>query len=463
MRQNQLRIFPGIFIYILLWCNANDLHAQLFAPLSGSGDITQYTTYPVNDTIFVFNTPDNSGETVRGSLTAEYPSGNQLLTYSWSMFNPQSLTFDPLKTESNVASSSLNGLDDGCYQVRITDGAALDTVFRAWVYINHADSLHVEAEKNSQGKIKMFKYTCDYLDLNATASDDAFTYFDLATGDTLHLKRDLQIKWTSDPETIIPHASSKLEIRTFDPPPFNTTYTITVKDIYGIEKSDKVVYESIVTKASFKIAVKGYFEKEFSESDLTGSAPLTAKFTNTSQNGIKFEWTFMDTLLPGHQDIHLTTSDTLEEPEYKYYVPRSYFVKLLSTSDAGCVDSFTVASVDYPGPIVVEESVMEAPNFFTPNDDGFNDYFYVYNKSLKSFHLVIYSRTGRKVYEYFYNESEHADWKGWDGKVNGSNRPAPPGIYYYVVEAYGWDNIHYKIPDKVYKGFFHLFTGKDNW
>ncbi|HYX06880.1 MAG TPA: gliding motility-associated C-terminal domain-containing protein [Bacteroidales bacterium] len=463
MRKSKLQIYSGILFYTLLLCKPINLHAQLFAPLSSAGDTTQYSTFPVNDTIFVFNTPNNSGETVNGSLTAEYPSGDQLLTFGWSRFNTQSLSFDPLKTESNVATSSLEGLNDGCYRVRITDGAALDTVFRAWIYINHADSLHVEAEKNSQGKIKMFRYTCDYLDLNATASDDVFTYFDLATGDTLHLNKDFEILWTSDPETIIPHASERLEIRTYDPPPFNTTYTITITDPYGIEKSDNVIYESIVTKADFKIAVKGYFEKEFTESDLTGSAPLTAKFTNTSQNGVKFEWTFMDTLLPGHQDINLTTTDTLEEPEYKYYVPRSYYVKLVSTSNAGCIDSFSVESVDYPGPIIVEESVLEAPNFFTPNNDGYNDYFYVYNKSLKSFHMSIYSRTGSKVYEYYYNEADHADWKGWDGKVNGSNRSAPPGIYYYVVEAYGWDNKHYKIPDKVYKGFFHLFVGKENW
>ena len=35
------------------------------------------------------------------------------------------------------------------------------------------------------------------------------------------------------------------------------------------------------------------------------------------------------------------------------------------------------------------------------------------------------------------------EWKGWDGNVNSSSVKAAPGVYFYVIRAYGWDNVLY--------------------
>ena len=70
---------------------------------------------------------------------------------------------------------------------------------------------------------------------------------------------------------------------------------------------------------------------------------------------------------------------------------------------------------------------------------------------------MIFNRWGKVV-----NRSKGddiRDWKGWDGYIGDSQRPAPEGVYYFVLRAQGWDGIDYEFPDRDMerKGFFHLF------
>ena len=91
--------------------------------------------------------------------------------------------------------------------------------------------------------------------------------------------------------------------------------------------------------------------------------------------------------------------------------------------------------------IVVDPSELSIPNVFTPNGDGMNDNFVVESKSLRNISMEIFSRSGLKVYS-FYGEAEILrDWTGWDGNVNSSSVKASPGIYFYIIRAYGWDDI----------------------
>ena len=68
---------------------------------------------------------------------------------------------------------------------------------------------------------------------------------------------------------------------------------------------------------------------------------------------------------------------------------------------------------------------------FTPNGDGKYDEFRVAYRSLRDFHIWVYNRWGKLVYE----STDPA--KGWDGNING--RPAAEGAYFYVVRAMGTD------------------------
>jgi hypothetical protein len=79
----------------------------------------------------------------------------------------------------------------------------------------------------------------------------------------------------------------------------------------------------------------------------------------------------------------------------------------------------------------------------------------VESKSLRMISMEVYSRSGIRVYS-FYGEGEALrEWQGWDGNVNNSSRKATPGVYFYIIRAYGWDDVKYD--SKEQRGFVHLY------
>jgi gliding motility-associated-like protein len=67
------------------------------------------------------------------------------------------------------------------------------------------------------------------------------------------------------------------------------------------------------------------------------------------------------------------------------------------------------------------------PNAFTPNNDGTNDIFLpVVIKNLVSYHMVIFNRWGRKVFE---SVDSSVGWNGFEYDL-----PGEIGAYYWSVE-----------------------------
>ena len=82
--------------------------------------------------------------------------------------------------------------------------------------------------------------------------------------------------------------------------------------------------------------------------------------------------------------------------------------------------------------VAIAESFLSVPNVFTPNEsDDINSEFRVAYQSLREYHIWIYNRWGKLVYE----STDPA--KGWDGTING--KKAAVGAYYYVIRALGTD------------------------
>lgn len=84
-------------------------------------------------------------------------------------------------------------------------------------------------------------------------------------------------------------------------------------------------------------------------------------------------------------------------------------------------------NLDYslPPPI---PGFITSTNVFTPNGDGLNDHFLLNENSyryIKDFHLQVFNRWGRKVFETDDLTSQ------WDGKINGNN--ASEGVYYWMA------------------------------
>ncbi len=91
-------------------------------------------------------------------------------------------------------------------------------------------------------------------------------------------------------------------------------------------------------------------------------------------------------------------------------------------SDSACVDYDRC--MDY-----------SLPNFFSPNDDGYNDYFEAFSHEFAGgFNIQIFNSWGRLVFE-----STDPDFK-WDGKDIHSKQNCPDGAYYYIanIEVNGW-------------------------
>jgi gliding motility-associated-like protein len=383
--------------------------AQLSAP--GMSAI-RYTSYTSKDPVFIFC---NASGSQKGALNASSPGGTGPFNFSWYKWSDATNGFIIIP---GVTTSTINNLDEGGYQVRITDLGGYDTSLVGWIFIDKPFSL---AELKNR--------TCDYVALNGEAAIDTFFYKNPTDGLPVKLPDGVKFLWSSDPSSSIPFPDFEIDPQTFNPPLVDVTYKLQVSDSFGCISESSFFYESIHVKADFSVDPN------------KGEAPLKVAFTDKSIRGSIYRWEFGD----GKDSISV-----LSNPEpHIYYKPGEYFVKLTITSDKGCVDTLRSEK------IVVDPSELSIPNVFTPDGDGINDNFMVESKSLRLISVEVFSRSGMKVYS-FYGEGENLrEWQGWDGNVNASSIKASPGVYFYIIRAYGWDDVDYNSKD--YRGFVYLY------
>ena len=148
------------------------------------------------------------------------------------------------------------------------------------------------------------------------------------------------------------------------------------------------------------------------------SGPLEVAFYSNPTPAAQFyKWSIYHST-----ELIVTRND--KDIRYTFSEPGSYRV-VCAVNNAICAsDSMEVT-------VAVAESYLAVPNVFTPNGDGKNDEFRVAYRSLRDFHIWVYNRWGKLVYE----STDPA--KGWNGNING--RPAAEGAYFYVVRAMGTD------------------------
>jgi gliding motility-associated-like protein len=406
------------------------LMAQLTAPGSVS---MRNVTYPSvtgrKDKAFFYC---NSLGTERGTLTAARPNSSGTHNFTWYKWNDLTTSFSTsIQTDSGVTSSTINNLTEGGYKVDIDNSGTYDTTLAGWIFF----------DKPPVAIAALAQQLCYRVALSgtATAGIDKFYYKDINTGVTLSLNNEVGHVWSSDPASYIPapdvYLNPKIENYPSEPPfiQYNlpledVTYKLKVTTL-GCSNESSFFYHSIHVKADF-------------EADpVDGDAPLEVSFTNKSVRDSINTWEFGDKTIPS----------SLETPDpHTYYVPGKYSVTLIIESSHHCVDSLRMDSL-----IVVERSTLDIPNVFTPNDDGFNDRFMVYGKSLRFVSMEIYSQSGMKVYGFSGEGEILKNWTGWDGNINNSSIKASIGVYFYVIRALGWDDISYD--GKKYRGFVYLY------
>jgi len=90
----------------------------------------------------------------------------------------------------------------------------------------------------------------------------------------------------------------------------------------------------------------------------------------------------------------------------------------------GCSNNRVFTVVETDNPVDPTDGIM---NLFTPNGDGFNDYWLIDLDTYGPAKVAVYSRNGRQVY------SSNDYQNDWEGRFNGN--PLPEGTYYYLIEA----------------------------
>ena len=85
---------------------------------------------------------------------------------------------------------------------------------------------------------------------------------------------------------------------------------------------------------------------------------------------------------------------------------------------------------------VFKDCYLDIPNSFTPNGDGFDDYFIprqLLSRGILSFKMNVFNRWGEVVFE-----TNKVDGRGWDGKFN--DKEQPTGVYIYMIDVVFKDN-----------------------
>lgn len=124
-----------------------------------------------------------------------------------------------------------------------------------------------------------------------------------------------------------------------------------------------------------------------------------------------------------------TTVQNLDSFNILLYPLRSSYVGVEVIDSNGCKDS------DQLWITVLSNPDIKVPNIFSPDGDGFNDYFFIKtNKGVKSIReFKIFDRWGELLY-FKNNLRLNVPIDGWDGKFNGT--PVQVGVYvcYFTIE-----------------------------
>ena len=175
----------------------------------------------------------------------------------------------------------------------------------------------------------------------------------------------------------------------------------------------------------------------------SGEAPVTVRLFANSEEvdgySLVCSWEFKR---EGEEEPYLVRYDKEVELEIRESGATIIQPKIVYTNRNNSDDILEYGDFE-PFRIVLSASALEAPNAFSPNGDGINDYYNVTKaQSIVSFHAAIYNRWGQQLYSWGIDQMGCEDC-GWDGTYKGKNVRA--GVYYVVINAMGADGIKYEI------------------
>jgi len=144
----------------------------------------------------------------------------------------------------------------------------------------------------------------------------------------------------------------------------------------------------------------------------------TITFIDNSTNASSWFWNFGD---PSSGSSNITSE---QSPVHSYSNQGTFVIWLTVESSGGCRDSISKEIM------IKDQYTFYAPDAFTPDGDGINDYFMPtgINFDINNFELFIYDRWGGEIYR------TKDMSKPWNGAVKNSNAKAESGVYVWMVK-----------------------------
>ena len=475
MQFNYRFLFLVVFTFIV----GLTTNAQIFGPNRDWVSATRYTNTLEQDSLFIFF------DTNPPLLRAQF-SDSSASTYAWYKYDPNyNVTSGLSKMErfrpvANPTDSLVGNASPGGYMVevkRIADDS-LET-YIGWLMVDNIiiESLHVVNNSCENLQLIVITNPVSAYDVNAQ-----FTYYDIsreahqelsalssggyfATNSFQSLNTEVVVQAQVHP-SVLPFIFIEYEnpkSGKFYGPLYDAAYLFSVTTPFGrgTEEAQTEEISAVATQADFDIKFwaedNGDFGSPVTDAIPSGEALLRMKLESKSVNVDSLYWNILndklrfaqggDSIVWSYRSLFPESS---AEPDSKKMIPGFYGVEHIAsktTANLRCRDTL-LRTVD-----VDTSFIRDIPNVFTPS--GSAPYFKISEdnlRSIKSFKIVIVNRTGQQVYRYV---GDPKQWEGWNGKIDGTKGDAPAGVYYFVIDAVGWDGTRYR--NGQYKGFVHLY------
>ncbi len=169
---------------------------------------------------------------------------------------------------------------------------------------------------------------------------------------------------------------------------------------------------------------------------ITEPAPLILEYPETMVvelgDSVQIEYEAFQSSLPLDTVFwtpltYLSFGSDLLQPWVRPITSQEYVVGVFDVN--GCPATATIY-------IEVDKNLnVYIPNIFSPNYDGFNDFFQVYTgKGVKAIRSMrIFDRWGELLYERTNLPAQPVEYEGWDGTYRG--KIASSGVYVYIIEV----------------------------
>lgn len=477
-------------------------------PLTGRGQLysdapyqttTDYSVKPArNDRIFIFS----GQEAVLKAKTRD--TSHVPHVYVWTKYNTGTKNFtDTLQIDSSaIDSSQLIVSTAGCYQVDVS----ADTNFRAWVFFDSLD-FRIDSVRSLCShfifRITVLRLdTFQYIDLTKPDSvmkiknrvekirwkyegqeqeTSSYTFYaDPPTDTTTYwvtLTNTFKHQVTRNYKAWVPLAT-RAKFRLLDDG--EPLYKIDTLDPSGGAPLRVRFLNQSRNGKIFEWYFKAAYTRPDYAMDTTCQYP-PIPISDTTYTEVVHWRDLKDTVAavfysPGTYTIKLVSKNNTCDPDTFTFISASassqslvYSLKVNKSSDE--LIDFRGALPEVFNPNVFNFMFTLAPKDKTRSDvssvNGItskieqNDFslmeevtkWAVTERSMRKMKISILDRWGREVYRYEgpLETEDNRYWDGWNGKVYNKGADCEPGIYYWVLELEGWDNVYYRDKLRYYK------------